>query len=145
MAKFTAQRGETNRTLRVFVQDSSSTTGAGLTGLTYDSSDLVAYFAREGDTSPTQIVLVDASPGIFTSGGFKEYAQSEMPGWYELGAPDTMFDVSDSIRTTAFDLHGAPNMVPVPGEIEFGGIVEPSDVEDAVWEAKKLVNTCFKT
>ena len=47
--------GATSRIWQIFIADSSSTTGAGLTGLVYNSGSLTAYYYREGAASATSI------------------------------------------------------------------------------------------
>ena len=39
-------KGETDVTLNIFINDSSSSTGAGLTGLVYNSAGLTCSYAR---------------------------------------------------------------------------------------------------
>src|SRR5436190_753180 len=60
--------------VNVFVQDSSSTTGAGLTGLTNATSNLVCYYMRtdQGNAGATQLTLAGGTLGTWSSGGFKE-------------------------------------------------------------------------
>jgi len=106
-----SSRGETSRIIQVFIQDSTSTTGAGLTGLTYGTAGLVAYYHRDDTSTATAITLVDATVGTWTSGGFKRIDDTNLPGWYELHLPDAALTTGKSVSGM---LKGATNMVPTP-------------------------------
>jgi len=88
------KKGTTSRLQEIFLSDSSSTTGAGKTGLTY--SDITGYYIRPGDTSPTQITMVDGTVGTYSSGGIAEIDGTNMPGAYELGIPDACLAAGSS-------------------------------------------------
>ena len=57
MPKLRKKAGATSEIWQVFIQDSSSTTGAGLAGLVFNSSSLTAYYHRDTDTTATAITL----------------------------------------------------------------------------------------
>lgn len=113
--KLMIKRGTTSKIVRVFIQDSSVTTGAGLTGLAYNTSNLVAYFIEEGKASATAITLADATVGTWTSGGFKAVDGTNMPGLYELHLPNAALDEGNSVVVM---LKGATNMAPCLLEIQ---------------------------
>ena len=114
--KLTIKKGETSKIMQVFIQDSSATTGAGLTGLVYNTASLTAYYIREGDASATEISLVTATVGTYTSGGFKEVDSTNMPGVYELDLPNAC--LADGAEQVIVFLKGATNMAPLPIEIQ---------------------------
>lgn len=116
--KLLVKKGRTSLLVRVFIQDSSSTVGAGLTGLTNASGSLVCYRARDddGNAGATQITLSGGTRGTWSSGGFKEKDATNMPGWYELGIPDDAL-VTGS-ETVSIELKGATNMAPCNLEIQ---------------------------
>lgn len=113
--KLQVKQVTTSQILQIFIQDSSSLTGAGLTGLTNASSGLVAYYHKDLDTTATAIALVTMTVGTFTSSGFKEIDASNMPGWYQFCPPDTAFSTGKHV---AFHLKGATNMAPLPIEVQ---------------------------
>lgn len=113
--KVTIKAGATSNILQVFIRDSSSTTGAGLTGLVFNSASLTAYYHKDADTTATAITLVTMTVGTFTSSGFKEIDATNMPGWYQFCPPDAAFT---SAKSVAFHLKGATNMAPLPLEVE---------------------------
>jgi hypothetical protein len=108
--------GATSEIWQVFVQDSSSTTGAGLTGLTNASSGLTAYYHRDTDTTATAISLVSMTVGTFTSSGFKEIDATNMPGWYQFCPPNAA--IASGAKSCGFHLKGATNMAPLPIEVQ---------------------------
>lgn len=117
--KLSIKVGATSQTVNIFIQDSSSTTGAGLTGLVYNTASLVAYYAltRAAAVSITLATLA-AITTAWSSGGFKEVDATNMPGWYRLDIPDAALA---SGRFVAIHLKGATNMAPLPIEIELTG------------------------
>jgi hypothetical protein len=116
MAKLQLLAGTTSKMINIFVQDSSVATGAGLTGLAFNTSSLTAYYHREGASSAVQISLVTATLGTFTSSGFIVVDGTNMPGVYELGLPNAA--IAAGAKWVVIMLKGATNMAPVVLEIE---------------------------
>lgn len=114
--------GATSQILQVFIQDSSSTTGAGLTGLVFNTSSLTAYFHRDTDTTATAISLVTMTVGTFTSSGFKEIDATNLPGFYQLCPPNTA--LASGAASVVIMLKGAANMAPLPIEIDLDAQVD---------------------
>ena len=113
------KRGSTSVRRLIFVADSSSTVGAGLTGLAYNTSGLVAYYFAGDLSNEVQITLASATLGSWTSGGFIEVDATNMPGWYEVGIPDAALDGGNEV---AIQYRGATNMVPVNIYIELDAV-----------------------
>ena len=116
MAKLSLVKASTDVTLYVFIQDSSSTTGAGLTDLVYNSASLVCYYVRPLAAAAALALATQTVTGAHSDGGFVEVSKANMPGWYRL-------DLSDAICATGVDfvgltLKGATNMAPVNIEIQ---------------------------
>ena len=130
MAKLSLLAGTTSKILQVFVQDSSSTTGAGLAGLTNASAGLTAYYHRDTDTTATAISLVTMTVGTFTSSGFKEIDSTNMPGWYQLCPPNAA--LASGAKCVAIHLKGATNMAPLPIEIELTAVDNQDGVRFAL-------------
>lgn len=117
--KLLRKAGSTSQILQVFIMDSSSATGAGLTGLTNASAGLTAYYHRDTDTTATAVSLVTMTVGTFTSSGFKEVDATNMPGWYQFCPPDAAF--ASGAKSVALHLKGATNMAPLPVEVDLDG------------------------
>lgn len=116
--KLLIKKGKTSKIVHIFIQDSSSTTGAGLTGLTSGSSGLVCYRARtdDGNAGATQLVLSAGTRGTWSSGGFVEKDSTNMPGVYELGLDNA--GLATGVDDVVYMLKGATNMAPLPLEIQ---------------------------
>jgi hypothetical protein len=116
--KLIRQAGGASEILQIFIRDSSSSTGGGLTGLVFNSGSLTAYYHRDNDTTATQINLVDMTVGTFTASGFKEIDATNMPGWYQFCPP--VASMAAGAKSVAFHLKGATNMAPTPIEVQLG-------------------------
>jgi len=63
----------------------------GVTGLTFSTSGLAAYYVRN-QAAPVAITLVtQTATGAWTSGGFAEISSSLVPGVYRLDVPNAAF------------------------------------------------------
>lgn len=120
MAQISRQVGTTSQVTLLFVQDSSSTTGAGLTGLAHNTGSLTAYYKRSNGTASVAITLANITTlGTFVSGGFKEVDATNMPGVYEFHPPNAA--LASGADSVAILLKGAANMAPCPLIIELTG------------------------
>jgi hypothetical protein len=121
MAKLSILAGATSQTINIFIQNSSVTTGAGLTGLAYNSGSLTAYYTFP-KTSPVAISLVtQTATGAYSSGGFVEIDSTNNKGLYRLDIPNAAI-ASGNGRFVTILLQGATNMVPCVLEIELTAI-----------------------
>lgn len=114
--------GATSEIWQIFIASSASTTGAGLTGLVFNTASLTAYYHRDTDTTATAIALVTMTSGTFTSSGFKEIDATNMPGWYQFCPPNAA--LASGARSCAFHLQGASNMAPLPIEVDLDAQVD---------------------
>ena len=113
------KRGTTSKRRLIFIADSSSTTGAGLANLVFNSAGLVAYYYASDLANEVQVTLVAATLGTYTSGGLVAVDNTNMPGWYEFGVPDASLDAGTE---AVIQLRGAANMVPVNIYIELDSV-----------------------
>lgn len=120
MPKLHKVKGSASVILELFIQDSSSTTGAGLTGLLFNTASLTCYYHRNTAAAPVAVTLVTMTVGTFTSSGFKEVDATNMPGVYQLCLPDAAF-VTGADSVVAL-LKGATNMAPITLEIQLTGV-----------------------
>lgn len=102
--------GSTSVCFDVFASDSSSSVGAGLTGLAYNTASLTAYYHESNAAAATAITLADMTVGTFTSSGFKQIDATNMPGWYQFCPPNASLDGG---RATSFQIKGATNLAPL--------------------------------
>lgn len=124
--KLIVKKGSTSKLIEIFIQDSSSLTGGGLTGLVFNTSSLSCYYVRNGGSSATAVTLVTMTLGTWVSGGFKEIDSTNMPGWYQFGIPDAV--LATGVDSAVLMFKGAANMAPVPIEIQLSSV----DLQDSV-------------
>ncbi len=91
--KFNA--GTTSLTLTIVAYDTTSTTGAGLSGMTHTTSGLILEYRRQGQSTWTQLGvatgLVSKNLGEYVSGGI--CVNGDRAGRYEIGIPDAAIAV----------------------------------------------------
>jgi len=117
--------GLTSQTIDVFLRDSSSATGAGLTGLVYNSSGLKAYYRKGATGTATQITLAtQTAGGAWSSGGFVAVDGTNLPGIYRLDLPDAMVDTEGFVT---LHIYGAANLQPTPLRIDCRAL--PADLK----------------
>lgn len=140
MAKLSIKAGATSVTVNIFIASTLSTTGAGLTGLVFNTSSLTAYYALPAASSVAiTLATLAAVTSSFSSGGFKEIDATNMPGWYRFDVPNAALA---SGRFVSIHFQGATNMAPLPLEIELTGW----DNQDAVHGGMSaLPNTAVTT
>jgi hypothetical protein len=110
-------KGATDQTIDIFVQDSSASTGAGLTGLVFNTASLTCYYRRGATGTPTALSLVTQTVGgAHTDGGFVAVDGTNAPGLYRLDLSDAI--CASGVERVYLYLRGAANMSPVVKEIE---------------------------
>lgn len=134
--KLSRKAGATSEIWQVFIADSSSTTGAGLTGLLFNSGSLTAYYHRDTDTTATAMTLVDMTVGTFTSLGFKEVNATNLPGVYQFCPPNAA--IAAGAKSCIFMLNGAANMAPLPIEVDLFSQVDVVSIAGTAQTAKDL-------
>jgi hypothetical protein len=121
--KLSIVAGATSQSINVFIQNSTSTTGAGLTGLAYNTASLTAYYsfagANAGSVSIPLVTLATLGTA-WASGGFLQIDSTNMPGWYRLDLPNAVLATGKG-RAVAIHLRGAANMADCPIEIQLTG------------------------
>ena len=111
MQIFTVTKGATSVILPISIFDSSSTTGAKLAGLVFNTASLTAFYNRTGAAgAAVAITLATATKGTWATGGFIAIDGTNMPGDYELHIPDAVS--ATGANTVLLQLKGAANMVP---------------------------------
>lgn len=107
----TALAGATSLIVEFPIFNSSSTTGALLTGVTYNSSGITAYYDIAGASgSATSFGLATMTKGAWATGGFVAVDATNMPGVYQIGVPNAC--IANAGSCTIF-IQGVTNMVPV--------------------------------
>ena len=119
MAKHLVLKDATSRAEYIFIQNSSLTTGAGLTGLVFNTASLVAYYVRPLGSATAITLATQTVTGAYSSGGFVEVDTTNMPGVYRLDVPNAVF--ATGVDKAVVMLKGATNMAPVLLEYQLTG------------------------
>jgi hypothetical protein len=120
LAKLSILAGATSQSVNVFIQDSSSTTGAGLSGLAYNTASLAAYYSFSGTNATATVITLATLAGVtsaWATGGFIEIDATHMKGWYRFDIPNAVLAAAKG-RSVSVHFYGATNMAPLPLEIE---------------------------
>jgi hypothetical protein len=88
------------------VEMRSSTTGQGLTGITFGS--VIASYMTEGSSAPVSVTLSAMTTGSWVSGGWCEVNSTLCPGLYQFGIPNAALS-SGKAATFFFQYSGALN------------------------------------
>lgn len=117
--------GLTSQTIDIFLQDSSSSTGQGLSGLVYNSAGLVASYRKGATGSRVAITLATQTVGgAYSSGGFVEIDATHLKGVYRLDLPNAAVDTEGFVTLY---LYGATNLLPTALRIDCRAL--PVDVK----------------
>lgn len=114
--KLAIKKATTDVSVYVFIQNSSLTTGAGLTGLVYNSASLVCYYVRPLAAAAALTLATQTVTGAHSDGGFVEVDATNMPGVYRLDLSDAV--CATGVNSVVVMLKGATNMAPVLLEIQ---------------------------
>jgi hypothetical protein len=112
MAKQLVQINNTSRTEYVFIQNSSVSTGAGLTGLVFNTASLTADYCVERGARVNIPLVTQTATGAYSSGGFVAVDGTNMPGLYRFDIPNAVFATAGTDKAVVM-LKGATNMAPV--------------------------------
>lgn len=112
MAKQLVQINNTSRTEYVFIQNSSVSTGAGLTGLVFNTANLTADYCVERGARVNIPLVTQTATGAYSSGGFVAVDGTNMPGLYRFDVPNAVFATAGADKAVVM-LKGATNMAPV--------------------------------
>ena len=109
MSKIALRRGGTSNIIRVFLQDTTSATGGGKTGLTFSSSGLIISTIADVEATATTYTAAGSTIETITTIGtyaaptatkcrFKEIDATNFPGVYEIQIADARFSVANSTQ-----------------------------------------------
>jgi len=103
------KRGATSNIMRVFLQDSTSTTGAGKTGLLNTTTGLIIATIADNEATATAYTVAASNVETITTLGtfaaptaskcrFKEVDATNFPGVYEIHIADARYAVANSTQ-----------------------------------------------
>lgn len=146
MAKLSRKKGITSQILHIFIQDSSSTTGAGLAGLVYNTASLACRYINAGGTLSGAITLQDITtlgtyeaPTANTNMRFKEVSSaSPSQGVYEIHLHNDWMNLTGG--SLVIMMAGATNMAQFRLEIDLQADVNVTHVAGTAQTAGDLKN-----
>src|SRR3990167_5577598 len=146
MAKLSRRRGTTSQILHIFIQDSSSTTGAGLTGLAYTGAGITptVKYINAGGTLSASITLEDITtlgtyqaPTGATYMRFKEVnSASPSQGVYELHVHNDWMNFTGG--SLVIMMAGATNMAQTRFEVDLQADVNITHVAGTSQTARDI-------
>jgi len=105
----------------------------GVTGLTFATSNLAAYYVRN-QAAPVAITLVtQTATGAWSSGGFAEISSSLVPGVYRLDVPNAAFAAGASDVTIVVRGASGTNGAVLTVTLSSGGLTA-AQTAAAVWD-----------
>lgn len=114
MAKISRQVGTLSEKLAIFVRDATNTSSAGLANIV--ASSVAFTWCRDDQaTFSSGTCSSGGTIGTYNVSMFTQFSSTSSLGWYQFCPPDGMFA---SGRSALLHIYGAPNMVPVPLEVE---------------------------
>jgi hypothetical protein len=153
MAKFTVKNGATGVILRIKVQDTTSTTGAGKTGLMCGSAGLAVSTIADNESAPTVYRQADGNIetvpvlGIFTAPAagkcrFCEIDAANHPGLYEVQIADARWAVANA-RSVIVTVSGAANAAQVDAEVQLDAkvVADLNDVSVSAFLGSNIDST----
>lgn len=128
MAKLLYANGTTSVILRVRIGDTTSTSNAGLTGLTFESSGLIISTIADNEATATAYTVAGSTIETISTLGtfaaptatkcrFKEVDSTNHPGLYEIQIADARWAVA-SARSVVVTVLGATNAAQVDAEVQ---------------------------
>lgn len=116
----------------VFIQDSSSTTGAGLTGITSGSSGLAGRYIYPGGTSVALTFETISTLGTYqapTSNAhlrIKELDATNHPGVYEIHYHNDWFSTANARKAAILTIKGVTNMAQLNHKVTIDYALQPA-------------------
>ena len=144
MAKLSRKKGITSQFFHVFIQDSSATTGAGLTGLAFNTAGLACKYINAGGTLSAAITLEDittlgtyAAPTSNAHMRFKELnSASPSQGMYEIQVHNDWMNLTGG--NIVVMMAGATNMAQLRFEIDLQADVNTTHVAGTAQTGRDL-------
>jgi hypothetical protein len=116
----------------------------GVTGLTFATTGLAAYYVRNRE-APVAITLVTQTPtGTWSSGGFAEISSSLVPGVYRLDVPNAAFAAGASDVTIVVRGASGTNGAVLTVTLSSGGLTA-AQTAAAVWDEARASHTTAGT
>ena len=136
MAKLSVGIGSSLRSEYIYILDITSTSGAGKTGIAYNTSGLSGHYVRSAGSATSISFVAQTATAAWVSGGFAEVSSTLMPGIYRIDLPDAIFSTGSDKAIVM--IRGASNTVPVTLEYQLVGsdpslVLSNSSIANTTW------------
>ena len=136
MAKLSVGIGSSLRSEYIYILDITSTSGAGKTGIAYNTSGLSGHYVRSAGSATSISFVAQTATAAWVSGGFAEVSSTLMPGIYRIDLPDAIFSTGSDKAIVM--IIGASNTVPVTLEYQLVGsdpslVLSNSSIANTTW------------
>ena len=136
MAKLSVGIGSSLRSEYIYILDITSTSGAGKTGIAYNTSGLSGHYVRSAGSATSISFVAQTATAAWVSGGFAEVSSTLMPGIYRIDLPDAIFSTGSDKAIVM--IRGASNTVPVSLEYQLVGsdpslVLSNSSIANTTW------------
>ena len=136
MAKLSVGIGSSLRSEYIYILDITSTSGAGKTGIAYNTSGLSGHYVRSAGSATSISFVAQTATADWVSGGFAEVSSTLMPGIYRIDLPDAIFSTGSDKAIVM--IRGASNTVPVSLEYQLVGsdpslVLSNSSIANTTW------------
>ncbi|HAO93413.1 MAG: hypothetical protein A2X93_09110 [Deltaproteobacteria bacterium GWC2_56_8] len=144
MAKLSRKKGTTSQIFHVVIKDSTSTTGAGKTGLAYNTASLVCRYINAGGTLSASITLEDittlgtyAAPTSNAHMRFKEVSNADpSKGLYEIHVHNDWMNLTGG--SLIIMLAGATGMADCQLEVDLQADVNVTHISGTAQTARDI-------
>ena len=102
-----------NKTEYIYIQRNDVYNNQPLTGLSYNTANLKAYYHNRKTASVSITLASQTANGPWVSGGFVELDSVNLPGYYRFDVPNELYSTAYLSDVVTLALSGAANMYPV--------------------------------
>jgi hypothetical protein len=103
---YVVKKGTTSRMILLEAREAAPSR-APMPGLSHDTPGASAAYLREGAAGAQRIELTDGRLGQYAPGAFAEADRDLLPGIYELGVPDAVFEAGAESAVVVISFPGA--------------------------------------
>ena len=132
--KLSRQIGTVSQIANVFIQDATVSTGAGLANII--ASSVSFTWLQDIQAAISTGTCTSGTLGTYSSATFTQVSSSNALGWYQFGIPNGALAAGSC---TLIHIYGAPNMAPLPIEMELTKTNKQQYASNTVYSSAQVV------
>src|SRR5437899_651760 len=132
--KLSRQIGTVSQIANVFIQDATVSTGAGLANII--ASSVSFTWLQDIQAAISTGTCTSGTLGTYSSATFTQVSSSNALGWYQFGIPNGALAAGSC---TLIHIYGAPNMAPLPIEMELTKTNNQQYASSTVYSSTQVV------